>query len=78
MQPFIKELHQHRNESYMKLSKQILTMIVAGSAVATVSTSCEKENPRPNEKEQHQCVFGDCENDEKCNEPVYCEACGMG
>lgn len=60
----------------MKLSKQILTMIVATSTVAIVSTSCEKENVRPENNEFPECGFGE-EGGEKYPD-VYCEACGMG
>lgn len=54
----------------MKLSKNVLKLIVASSALAVVTVSCDKENVQPNDDDRNKT--------EKSHNDDYCPACGMG
>lgn len=65
----------------MKLSKSILTAIIAGTAVITLSTSCEKERfeDLKNSNDENVNPIPRSEIDNQSNETYEgCPACGLG
>lgn len=67
----------------MKISKSILTAVIAGTAIVSITTSCEKidfENIKStNEKNTERTVSGDVEQPTHLNETYLdCPACGLG
>lgn len=55
----------------MKISKQLLTLIVAGTTLAAVTISCEKEKIEKNDDDR-------IKNEKSEKEPDPCSMCGMG
>ncbi len=73
-------MHQNRKHSHMKLSKSILAAVVVGASIASISSSCTKEDLRKNNQETEElspvCGFGESGEGEITYED--CPGCGMG